>query len=83
MGLLEKIREKIRNEKKQSYPMLAGFDPAIHEPVIRRSICTGEQTGGYMDRTNGKFIEVMLINDERDLKEFKQLVHSDDIRTVY
>lgn len=83
MSLLDKIREKIRGEKKPSSSQLIGFDPEKHEPVIRSSICTGEQTAGYKDRDSGKFHEVMLINDEADLEEFKRLVQCDDIKIEY
>lgn len=83
MGLLDKIREKVRGEKEPARNQLPGFDPEKHEPVIRSSICTGEQTAGFVDRVSGKFSEVMLINDEADLEEFKRLVHTDHIRVEY
>lgn len=46
------------------------YDRAKKVPVIRSSICTGEQTAGFKDLTGGKFQEVMLIRNEADLKEF-------------
>ena len=45
-------------------------DPAKEKPVIRASICTGEQVAGFKSRTGGEFHEVMLIRDNDDLKEF-------------
>lgn len=42
-------------------------------PVIRCSICTGEQVAGFKDLTSGRFEELMLIRDERDLQEFMRL----------
>ena len=36
-------------------------------PVIRSSICTGEQVAGFKDLTSGKFEELMLLRDDRDL----------------
>lgn len=39
-------------------------------PVIRSSICTGEQVAGFKDPVSGKFDELMLIRDGRDLDEF-------------
>ena len=38
-------------------------------PVIRSSICTGEQVAGFKD-SSGKFEELMLIRDDKDLSEF-------------
>lgn len=46
------------------------YDRAKKVPVIRSSICTGEQTAGFKDLASGKFQEVMLIRNEADLKEF-------------
>lgn len=39
-------------------------------PVIRSSICTGEQVAGFKDPASGKFDDLMLIRDDSDLKEF-------------
>ena len=39
-------------------------------PVIRSSICTGEQVAGFKDQVSGKFEELMLIRDGKDLSEF-------------
>lgn len=39
-------------------------------PVIRSSICTGEQVAGFKDLTTGKFDDLMLIRDSSDLAEF-------------
>jgi len=39
-------------------------------PVIRSSICTGEQVAGFKDPVSGRFEEVMLLRDGRDLREF-------------
>ena len=40
-------------------------------PVIRCSICNGEQVAGFKDIRSGKFQDVMLIRSEKDLQEFK------------
>ena len=46
------------------------FDRTGKYPVIRASICTGEQVAGFKDETTGKFEELMLIRDRADLAEF-------------
>ena len=46
------------------------YDKAGKVPVIRSSICTGEQVAGFKDLATGKFEELMLIRDQRDLQDF-------------
>ena len=46
------------------------YDKTGKIPVIRSIICTGEQVAGYKDIVSGKFEELMLIRDEKDLTEF-------------
>ena len=41
-------------------------------PVIRCSICTGEQVAGFRDVHTGTFKEVTLIRSAADLEEFKK-----------
>ena len=42
------------------------------KPVIRASICTGEQVAGFKDLRSGKFTEIMLIWGQEDLKLFAE-----------
>ncbi len=49
------------------------FDKTGKRPVIRSSICTGEQVAGFKDIETGKFHEVMLIRDDGDFREFLRL----------
>lgn len=49
-----------------------GYDRDNLRPVIRVSICTGEQVAGFRNLHTGKFSEVMLIRDSRDLAEFRK-----------
>lgn len=48
----------------------APYDKAGKIPVIRSSICTGEQVAGFKDLSSGKFEELMLLRDGRDFQEF-------------
>lgn len=48
------------------------FDRESKKPVIRASICTGEQVAGFKDLHTGAFEEVMLIRDADDLADFKE-----------
>ena len=46
------------------------YDPQKQYAVIRASICTGEKVAGFKDINTGKFRDVMLISDSKDLEEF-------------
>ena len=48
----------------------ADYDKTGKIPVLRSSICTGEQVAGFRDADSGRFHEVMLIRDGGDLQEF-------------
>lgn len=49
---------------------VSSYDKTGKIPVIRSSICTGEQVAGFKDIVSGKFEELMLIRGEKDLAEF-------------
>ena len=51
-------------------PTVSTYDKSGKIPVIRSSICTGEQVAGFKDSVSGKFEELMLIRDGKDLSEF-------------
>ena len=51
------------------------YDLTKYQPVLRSSICTGEQTAGFKDRGSGHFIEVQLIQSPKDLKHFLKTYH--------
>lgn len=48
----------------------ATYDKENQKPIIRASICNGEQVAGFKDLRTGKFSEIMLIRNSRDLDEF-------------
>lgn len=49
------------------------YDKENQNPVIRASICNGEQVVGFEDKRTGKFTEIMLIKSDRDLREFMEM----------
>ena len=49
------------------------YDKENLRPIIRASICTGEQVAGFKDINTGKFMEIRLIRDHKDLYEFKEM----------
>ncbi len=62
----------------------ARYDSEKLTPVIRCSICTGEQVAGFRDNSTGKFTDVMLIRDSRDLDAFRRKYGiTGDIEKIY
>lgn len=61
---------KRKKEQKQNEEV--PFSPESHKPVIRSSICTGEQVAGFKNLHTGRFTEVMLIRNHEDIEEFIQ-----------
>ena len=59
------------------------YDPAREKPVIRASICTGEQVAGFKDRETGHFREVALIRDGADMEAFLAACGVDHVDTEY
>ena len=46
------------------------YDKENLVPILMSSICTGEVVAGFKDKRTKKFMEVMLIRNDNDLKEF-------------
>ena len=61
------------------------YDRENLKPVIRSSICTGEQVAGFKNIQTGKFSAVLLIRNGGDLKEFLEEydISVADIATEY
>ena len=60
------------------------YDPSLQEPVLRCSICNGEQVAGFRDKKTGAFSEVMLIRSPQDLEEFRSQYNiQEEIRKIY
>ena len=66
-------------------PKKKSFDREALRPVIRASICTGEQSAGFRHVQTGKFSEVMLIRNRRDLEEFLETydISESEVTTEY
>ena len=53
------------------------YDPAKQIPVLKCSICNGEQVAGF------KFEEVMLIRNAQDLNAFQDLYGVEELQKEY
>ncbi len=59
------------------------YDKDSQLPVLRCSICTGERVAGFKDLATGKFQDVMLIRNDRELQKFCELYGIDKIEKEY
>lgn len=55
------------------------YDKENLKPVLKCSICNGEQVAGFKNIHTGKFEDVMLIKDSGDLDKFMEMY---DISTI-
>ena len=54
------------------------YDKDNKKPVIKASICNGEQVAGFKDVHTGKIEEVMLIKSPADLDTYKTMYGIDE-----
>lgn len=59
------------------------YDKNDWKPVIKCSICNGEQVAGFKDIHTGKFEEIMLIRDNADLTDFMKRYGLTDVSKEY
>lgn len=59
------------------------YDRENQKPVLRCSICTGEQVAGFKDIRTGRFEDVALIRNEHELRKFMEQYGLDKIDKEY
>lgn len=70
--------------KKDKKERTIKYDPGKKEPIIKASICNGEQVAGFRDLETGEFHEEMFIRNDEDLRFFKAQFGIDgEVRKVY
>ena len=69
--------------KKNRYVQKIRSDKEAKMPVLRCSICNGEQVAGLKDRQTGAFEEIMLVRNAHDLDVFRKMVGVQDIPKEY
>ena len=76
----------LKKDKKAGHAQDAShtYDPALQEPVLRCSICNGEQVAGFKAKKTGAFSEVMFIRSPADLESFRtQYGIQGEIKKIY
>lgn len=59
------------------------YDKDNCKPILKCSICNGEQVAGFKDIHTGKFEEVMLILSPKDLDDFMKQYGISEISKEY
>ena len=69
--------------KKQ--PETIPYDHENQVPAVRKSICTGEMTAGFVDRETGQFHDLMLLENQQAVERFCKDtgVKSGDLKVIY
>lgn len=72
-----------KNQKNELKFKKLEYDKENQKPILKCSICNGEQVAGFKDNRTGKFHEVMFIRDEKDLQAFKDIYDLDEVVKEY
>lgn len=75
--------DKVMFRKKSKKIIRKEYDKENKVPIIRCSICNGEQIAGFKNIHTGKFEEIMLIRDSKDLEEFKEMYGLGEVEKEY
>ena len=70
-----------KSKDENTFP--SDFDKKLYKPVLKCSICTGEQVAGFKNLATGKFEEVMLIRNQKELDSFMEMYEIDTITKEY
>lgn len=82
----KKDQEALKRPKLRKHAEVQGvYDKDNYQPLIRASICNGEQVAGFCERRTGKFTDIMLIRNQKDLDRFLKEygVEAGEIRKEY
>ena len=71
--LMAKSKEGAQSGLFKKKKVTKTYDKENKKPVIKASICNGEQVAGFKDIHTGKIEEVMLIKSQADLDAFKKM----------
>lgn len=69
--------------KKSKPKHTAVYDVETEKPVLKCSICNGEQVAGFKNLHTGVFREIMLIRNPADLQHFKEMYDITEVTKEY
>ena len=69
--------------KKSKPKQTAVYDVETEKPVLKCSICNGEQVAGCKNLHTGVFREIMLIRNPADLQHFKAMYDITEVTKEY
>ncbi len=68
---------------KKSKKPVKTYDKENKRPMLKCSICTGEQVAGFRSKRTGQFREVTLIRTPKDLEGFKKDFGVEDLKKIF
>ena len=68
---------------KKKKALIKQFDSENFQPILKCSICTGEQVAGFKNIRTGEFHDIMLIRNENDLESFRKMYYVDKFTKEY
>lgn len=66
-----------------SAPAGRKYDQEMQRPVLKCSICNGEQVAGFKDIRTGRFEEIALIRNQKELDDFMRSYGIHEISKEY
>ena len=69
--------------KRKSAAHIQHYDKETYKPILKCSICNGEQVAGFRNLQTGKFEEIMLVRNAADLREFMERYGVSDVPKEY
>lgn len=69
--------------KKKQEKIEFEYDSQNQKPILKCSICNGEQVAGFKDMRTGKFHEVMFVRSQKDLQDFMERYGLNDVAKEY
>lgn len=69
--------------QKQALQHSDSYDPQSEKPILKCSICNGEQVAGFKNLRTGEFREIMLIRSAVDLQQFKEMYGITEVAKEY
>ncbi len=69
--------------KKAAPTQIGSYDPQNEKPILKCSICNGEQVAGFKNLHTGEFREIMLIRTPADLTHFKETYQITEVTKEY